>query len=388
MEVESQSGPRPEWPSRSPAEAQEPADQPATTIQARTPTGGRAAPIWLGHGTVIRLRELGIVRVYYLPAAGIDECVVGSEPPAAIQLFDPGGFVSRKHARLVRVGAFWQIEDLGSKNGIREDGASRAKFPLVPGVEVGIGSLTLIAENQMMIDLGEYLARVLGWEANRSAVDGALRAIRAAAVKGTPLTIAGDDDQVAVARQIHLRTKLRAAPFVVCGPGPRESDLQLRVTATHDDAKAAFELAAGGTVCVRADDLPVGFDHLAKAARDPEALAQLIICANTGSKRTEAMAPAIVVPPLTTRTLSEMQRIVSEYAVDAIAELGAAPTSFTEADRDRVTSQEATSFADIEIATLRLVALKDAGNTHRAAARLGMSHVSLGSWFKRRGITS
>jgi len=388
MEVESQSRPRLELPSQSPEEAQEPAKQPTTTTQACTSTGGRGTPSWLAHDPVIRLRVWGTDRVYYLPAADIGECVVGSEPLVGLQLLDPKGFVSRRHARLVRVEAFWLIEDLGSKNGIREDGAYREKFLLVPGVEVSIGSLTLVAENQALVHLGEYLMRVLGWEANRRAVDVALRAIRAAAARHTPLTIAGADDLVAVARQLHLRTRPRAAPFVVCGPGPRESDLQLRVTATLDDARAAFELAAGGTVCVRADELPVGFDHLTAAARDPKAHAQLIICANTGSKWTDATAPAIVVPPLTTRALSEKQRIVSEYAVECLDELGAAPTSFVEANRDWVISQPAISFADIEIATLRIIALNDAGNVHRAAARLGVSHVGLGAWFKRRGIKS
>ena len=34
----------------------------------------------------------------------------------------------------------------------------------------------------------------------------------------------------------------------------------------------------------------------------------------------------------------------------------------------------------------RLSARNAAGNVHRAAARLGVSHVGLGGWFKRRRI--
>jgi hypothetical protein len=37
---------------------------------------------------------------------------------------------------------------------------------------------------------------------------------------------------------------------------------------------------------------------------------------------------------------------------------------------------------------LRIVACNDAGNVHRAAARLGLSHVALGKWLKRRGLAS
>lgn len=46
----------------------------------------------------------------------------------------------------------------------------------------------------------------------------------------------------------------------------------------------------------------------------------------------------------------------------------------------------ARSFREIEIATLRLIARNDAGNVNRAAARLGVSHVALGKWFRRRGL--
>jgi hypothetical protein len=54
---------------------------------------------------------------------------------------------------------------------------------------------------------------------------------------------------VAVARQIHCRTTAPGAPFV-CGSRPRESDLSVKVRATHADPATAFELAAGAMVCV------------------------------------------------------------------------------------------------------------------------------------------
>jgi hypothetical protein len=273
---------------------------------------------------------------------------------------------------------------------LRQDRERSTKFPIVPGVEIGIGSLTLIAENQALVQLRSYLARVLGWDAaGRSAVEAAIQAIRAAANQRRPLVIGGAEDMVAVARQIHRRTTAPGAPFVVCGSRPRESDLGVNVTATHADPVTAFEIAAGGTVCVRAEQLPVPLERLVEVAEDARARTeiQLIICANRPPRWWKA-SPAIVVPKLRRRSASDLQNIVAEYAIDAICELDAAPTSFSVAQREWVAKYAASSFSDIEIATLRIVACNDAGNVHRAAARLGLSHVALGKWLKRRGLAS
>ena len=142
-----------------------------------------------------------------------------------------------------------------------------------------------------------------------------------------PLVIGGVDDLVAVARQIHLRSMAPSAPFVVCGDR-READSSVRVTADHED----------------------------------------------------------VVPGLRPRSPDDLQRIVAGYAADTIRELDASHASFTRANCDWVVDHEARSLAEIEIATLRIVACNDAGNPHRAAARLGLSHVALGKWLKRRGL--
>jgi hypothetical protein len=281
-----------------------------------------------------------------------------------------------------------KIEDLHSKNGLRQDRTRSHKFPLLPGTEIGIGSLTLIAENEALVALRRYLARVLGWDAaGRSAVEGAIQAIREAANQRQPLVIGGAEDMVAIAREIHRRTVAPGAPFVVCGSRPRESDLSVNVTATHADPATAFELAAGGTVCVRAEKLPVRLERLMEIAREARVRTQtqLILCANKPPRWWKA-SQAIVVPKLRRRSASDLQNIVADYAIDAICELDAAPTSFSVAQREWVAKHAASSFAEIEIATLRIVACNDAGNVHRAAARLGLSHVALGKWLKRRGL--
>lgn len=388
MVVESQTPPQVELPSRGLEQVEQTPGRPPSSLSDRTTTDpdGLSAHVWLGHDPVIRLRERATDRAHALPGREVAESNIGSEPSAPLRIVDPSGLVSRKHARLVREGTWWKIEDLRSKNGIRQDGKRNNRFLIVPGVQIGIGAVTLVAENQALIHLHQYLMRVLGWdEPSRSAVEDAIQTIRTAANHRRPLVIGGADDLVAVARQIHLRTTAPDAPFVVCGDQSRKSDDAVRVTTTAADPATAFELAAGGTVCVRAEDLPIEFDHLLEAAREPTIRAgtQLIICANNAPRWSKVNQ--LLVPPLGQRSAEDIRRIVAEYASDAIRELEATPGSFTEADADWVVRRAASSFAEIEVATSRIVAYNDAGNPYRAAGRLGLSHVALGKWLKRRG---
>ena len=365
-------------------EAEQVQDNRPSQVHTRTATTG--LPTWLDRDEVIHLRERATDNAYPLPTAEVTELTIGSasrEKPSDIQLVDPTGLLSRRHARLVRRGAAWLIEDTGSKNGTHQDGNRNPRFRIVPGVEVGVGGVTLLAENQTQIDLRKYLKRVLGWDAaTLPAIDLALSAIRTGAERQAPLVIAGDDDVVAIAYQIHRRTTAPSTPFIVCGPR-RQTDASLRVTATHADPITALKHAAGGTICVRAEQPPDGLHQLMRMFREQSAPAQLIICAGETSQRT-AIAASIFVPKLTRRPVADIHRIVVEYALDAISELRAELSSFSEADREQVAAHEAKAWADIEVATLRIVARKYAGSVHGAAEHLGLSHAGLGKWLKRR----
>lgn len=389
MVVESQTPPQVELPSRGLERVEQTPGKLASSLSDRTTTDpdGLSGHVWLGHQPVTQLREWATDKVLALPGAEVAESMIGGEPSAPLRIVDPSGLVSRKHARMVREGTWWKIEDLRSKNGIRQDRKRNDRFLIVPGVEIGIGGVTLVAENQALIHLRQYLMRVLGWdEEGRLAADLAIQTIRTAANQRRPLVIGGADDLVAVARQIHLRTAAPGAPFVVCSDQPRKPDDAVRVTATAADPATAFELAAGGAVCVRAEELPVEVDDLLEAAREQaiRVRTQLIICANNTPSWWKTNQ--LFVPPLGQRTAEDLRRIVAEYASDAIQELEATPGSFTQADGDWVVRRAASSFAEIEIATSRIIAHNDAGNPHRAASRLGLSHVALGKWLKRRGL--
>lgn len=93
----------------------------------------------------------------------------------------------------------------------------------------------------------------------------------------------------------------------------------------------------------------------------------------------------ICLPPLSERA-SKLPRIGDEYALDAIAELGAPPDSFTDADRAWALEHAAESLAEIQKATLRLVALRVSRSMSGAAARLGMAPVSLIRWISLRKL--
>jgi hypothetical protein len=112
---------------------------------------------------------------------------------------------------------------------------------------------------------------------------------------------------------------------------------------------------------------------------------RLVLCARTPEDCDLHLAAPITVPPLASR-LDELDQIITEYAEDAIAELGAPRTSFLPADRDWVRLHSASSLPDIEKATLRLVAIRESRNLSAAAARLGMAPVSLSHWIGRRKL--
>ena len=109
------------------------------------------------------------------------------------------------------------------------------------------------------------------------------------------------------------------------------------------------------------------------------------MCARTTEECEGYLAVPITIPPLSSRP-DELVQIITEYAEDAVAALGASRTGFLPADRDWVRMHSASSLPDIAKATLRLVAIRASRNLSRAATRLGMAPVSLSRWIGRRKL--
>ena len=74
------------------------------------------------------------------------------------------------------------------------------------------------------------------------------------------------------------------------------------------------------------------------------------------------------------------------HTADALAAFNAPSSSFTDASRRWVCRHAATSYDEIEQATLRLVALRTSGNLSLAAAQLRMTLVSLMQWIGCRKL--
>jgi transcriptional regulator with GAF, ATPase, and Fis domain len=110
-----------------------------------------------------------------------------------------------------------------------------------------------------------------------------------------------------------------------------------------------------------------------------------VVCAEDSEDCEPFLTLPITVPPLAGRA-DELDRIITEYAEDAIAELGTLRTNFLPADRGWVRTHSASSLPDIEKATLRLVAIRESRNLSNAARRLGMAPVSLSRWVGRRRL--
>lgn len=352
----------------------------ANGAKTRTDAGAHE---WMIDDELLHLREWGTHRTHPMPPDGA-AWTIGAADTCELRLLDPSRRVSRRHARLFRDDSRWFIHDLGSKNGTRFDGARRVAAPLAPGVEVSFGRMTLIAESGGLIALRGFLARLLGWHADRIVVvDRALRAVRTAATRRGALLVCGEGDLVPIAQSLHRRTLGEGRPFVVCDPRRQRSTASVRVAESHREGIRAMEAAAGGTMCVRGRRLPRDFREVWIALREPTSRVQLVVCTDDAPDARAMFANPIVIPSLARRR-ADLDRIVEEYAADAIRSLGARLPGFTRADHEWVIEHSASSLPEIEKGTRRLVAIRQAGSIAQAAARLGMSHVALAQWIERR----
>ena len=340
---------------------------------------------WAIDDEVVRLREWGTGIIHQLPEPPVGELELGASEGCAIRLRDASGQVSHRHARLERRSLGWVAQDLGSKNGLRFDGARRPRALLQPGSELGIGSLTLLAESRQSLELRGYLRRLLGWDTARTAaVDLALRALRLSASGRAPLALFGSGDLVPIALALHRRALGASRPFIVCDPRRRDSDASIRSARNVQSAIAALRAAEGGTLCVRSRRLPGDVSELLAALCEQRIRLQLVVCTQDPAGHSAFEAASITIPPLEARE-HELPKLVEQYVEEAILSL-APGVRLTAADRDWLASAAFLSLPELEKAARRLVAIRSTGGNVSAAAKLlGMSHVGLGWWLARRG---
>jgi pSer/pThr/pTyr-binding forkhead associated (FHA) protein len=338
---------------------------------------------WAIDDAVVRLREWASGNAHPLPEPPINECALGASETCEVRLDDPAGLISRVHARLIRRQGRWLLFDACSKNGLRLDGARRSEIVLEPGLEIGVGGVTLIAESMLSIALRGFLARLLGYSQERAEiVDQALRSVRMAARRRASLLLCGEGDLVPIALSIHRHVCGADRPFVVCDPRRQSGRATVRSPANYSTGMQALVAATGGTLCVRRQRLPPDFREVAEALRAPSSRVHVVVCVETLEESETCRVAPIVIPPLTSRE-AELDQIIHEYAEEAVNELRAPEPGFLAADHAWVRQYASASLPDIEKATLRLVALRASRNVSRAAERLGMAPVSLSRWLDR-----
>ncbi len=349
---------------------------------------------WAVDDEVIRLREWASERFHDLPMSALEESAttkgpwtLGTAADCAFQLRDPSQRVSRHHAKLSRESSRWNLRDLNSKNGLRVDGTRQTTAMLDPGLEIGIGGLTLIAESMRLIELRSFLSRLIGWGSDRAeTIDLAMRAVRMAQARRTPLVLRGEGDLVPIAHDLHRREMSTTRPFVLCDPRRQSIEANVRSTTNYHRGLEALAAARGGSLCVRSNRPPADFLKVLTALRDPDSQVQLIVCDPSPHDTQSLLAVPITIPPLMTRR-HELPHIIQEYTFDAALAFGVPLRIYTE-DRLWIIEHSATSLHEIEKGTRRLMALRTAGSILGAAEMLGMAAVSLRRWIGRRAVPS
>ena len=189
---------------------------------------------------------------------------------------------------------------------------------------------------------------------------------------------------VPIAEALHRCTLGPDKPFILCDPRRLTSTATVRSPASRTSGVAAFEAAIGGSLCMRMRRFPDDFQALVARLRSADDVLCVLCTGQLADAYRRFILPApLAVPPLAERS-ADLDRIIAENAADAIAELAAPAASFTADDHAWVRDHAAGSLAEIETATLRVVATHTSRNLSHAAARLGMAPVSLSRWLGRR----
>jgi DNA-binding NtrC family response regulator len=184
---------------------------------------------------------------------------IGTHPQSSLALGDDT--VSRIHAQVVRDGARWVIEDLGSTNGTFVGGARVLRAILRPGDRVACGHTAIdvraaAAPVRLALHAGDRLGDLVG---RSVAMRLAFAEIAQAAVSDLPVLLQGETGtgKELAARALHATSGRASGPFVVfdCAATPEslvEAELFGREKGAYTGADAtlpgALERASGGTL--------------------------------------------------------------------------------------------------------------------------------------------
>ena len=329
-----------------------------------------------------------------IPVLTFDQAYyLGSAADCQIRIQDPLQRVSRRHAQVFYRDGYWNVLDLGSKNGTFVDGLRQHTARLTPGMLLGVGGVTLIAESRRSSDLHGFLGRLLGWGWNdetEAVVERAFQDLRTAQLHGEPIRLQskGEGDLAPIAADLHRYLFSPSAPFVMCDRRRQPGDKDARCPANEDELSKAVAKARGGTVCVRSHRLPQGLGEFLRTQRNGAVRSGaqvMILIEEVALDATSASESVIFIPPLRTRSPAQIANVVREYFLEATASLGVDAPTLPE-DREWVLEHAASSFAEVAKAARRITALRLSGSLPGAAEMLGLATVSLRRWLMRRAM--
>lgn len=355
------------------------------------PTTGRPAQ-WAIDDDVIRLREWATATVHPLDGDASEAPAIGTAETCAIRVHDPSRRVAHAHARLERARGRWTIIDADSEHGLLIDGTRRARAELRPGLEISLGgAVTLIAESPRLITLREELERLLGWSpARRAMVDDALRQVRDHDLQRAPLILCGgpnEHDLIPIAEELHRLTLTEQLPFVVYNP-LRSIAKTAGVARTFTDLATALREAGDGTLCMERRKLSWRQQVAVYLAVFPQQCRTHVVECSNNPDDPDLPTSRIVIPPLDARK-TEIDRLISEYVLEAAQRLYCTKrVRLSAADREWLRTSACESLPELRTATLRLVAVREAGSVNAASALLGISHFGLAKWLNGRVLTA
>lgn len=334
-----------------------------------------AAATSLAEQTLVRLREWGTHNQKDIK--GRESFTIGAASTCWWTLVDPTRHLSRLHAELSFDGTRW-ILTCKSKNGLYVGDVKYDQLVVHPGLVFRIGSLKIVAEGQREIEIRALLLRMIGFR-ELQAVDNALQIVRAAIDGYKPITLCGQGDLVPLAHALHRRMLGKDRPFVVSTRTRGDTDETVRAAKNFQRGLDALQAAATGSICVVEGKLPADIDALLKSIADPATRVHLFVCEKNAKKTAEEL---IQIPPLASRS-EDLDLVVQEYGAEAMLALGMDGPMKPD-DRAWVKQNCAESVAEIEKGAFRIVALRKHRSANGAANALGMSHVALGKWLRKR----
>lgn len=125
--------------------------------------------------------------------------------------------VSRKHARIERVGATYQVTDLESGNGTKINGEKVGFHALAKGDEIKVGDALLkvqgIDEGPDRIELDDAVGEETGLLDAETPVDGVK-------ISEDEIKISGEDDEITIVEKLDDAPAPKAAPAPAPAPKP------------------------------------------------------------------------------------------------------------------------------------------------------------------------